>query len=141
MRAVAVDFGSKRIGIAVSDPSGTIASPHSVIARGGSHADDHRKIAAVVEEYEATVVVVGHPLSLDGGKGPAARLVEAEVEELRTRVDVPVELYDERFTTVTADRSMLERNMKADARRKVVDQVAAAVLLQSWLEGPGARRG
>ena len=141
MRAVGIDFGSKRVGVAVSDATGTLASPHSVIQRSRSHAEDHRKIAAVVDEYEAAVVVVGHPLSLDGGKGPAARLVEAEVEELRSTLDVPVELYDERFTTVTADRSMLERNMKADARRKVVDQVAAAVLLQSWLEGPGAARG
>lgn len=141
MRAVGVDLGSKRVGIAVSDPSGVLASPHSVLQRSGSHAQDHRRIAAIVEEYEAGVVVVGHPKSLDGRSGPAARLVEAEVEELRTFLDVPVELYDERFTTVTADRSMMERNMKADARRKVVDQVAAAVLLQAWLDGPGARRG
>jgi putative Holliday junction resolvase len=141
LRAVGIDFGSKRVGVAVSDATGTLASPHSVIQRSRSHAEDHRKIAAVVDEYEASVVVVGHPISLDGRSGPAARLVEAEVEELRTTLEVPVELYDERFTTVTADRSMLERNMKADARRKVVDQVAAAVLLQSWLEGPGARRG
>jgi putative Holliday junction resolvase len=125
----------------VSDPSGILASPHSVIQRGRSHVEDHRKLAAIVEEYDASVVVVGHPLSLDGRSGPAARLVEAEVDELRTSLEVPVELHDERFTTVTADRSMLERNMKADARRKVVDKVAAAVLLQSWLDGPGARRG
>jgi putative Holliday junction resolvase len=141
LRAVGIDLGSKRVGVAVSDPTGTLASPHAVLQRSGSHVEDHRRIAAIVEEYEAGVVVVGHPLSLDGRSGPAARLVEAEVDELRTSLEVPVELYDERFTTVTADRSMLERNMKADARRKVVDQVAAAVLLQSWLEGPGAGRG
>jgi putative Holliday junction resolvase len=141
LRAVGIDLGSKRVGVAVSDPTGTLASPHSVIQRSRSHAEDHRRIVAVVDEYEAAVVVVGHPLSLDGRSGPAARLVEAEVEELRRTLDVPVELHDERFTTVTADRSMMERNMKADARRKVVDQVAAAVLLQSWLEGPGAGRG
>lgn len=140
MRAVGVDLGSKRIGIAVSDPSGVLASPHSVLARSGSPELDHRRIAEIVAEYEAGVVVVGHPRSLDGRSGPAAQLVEAEVEQLRTALEVPVELYDERFTTVTADRSMLERNMKADARRKVVDKVAAAVLLQAWLEGPGGRR-
>ena len=141
MRIVGIDLGSKRVGVAVSDPSGVLASPHSVIQRGGSHAEDHRRIAAVVEEYEAGAVVVGHPLSLDGSRGPAARLVEAEVEELREVLDVPVELYDERFSTVTADRSMMERDMRAEARRKVVDKVAAAVLLQGWLDGPGARRG
>ena len=86
MRAVGIDFGSKRVGVAVSDATGTLASPHSVIQRSRSHAEDHRKIAAVVDEYEAAVVVVGHPLSLDGSKGPAARLVEAEVE---WRADAP----------------------------------------------------
>jgi putative Holliday junction resolvase len=136
-----VDLGSARVGVAVSDPSGILASPHSVLARGRSHAEDHRRLAEIVEEVQATVVVVGHPLSLDGRAGPAARLVEAELVELQAALPVPVELYDERFTTVTADRSMLERNMRADARRKVVDKVAAAVLLQSWLDGPGAGRG
>jgi putative holliday junction resolvase len=140
LRVVAIDFGSKRVGVAVSDAGGVLASPHSVIQRSRSKPEDHRKIKAVVDEYEAALVVVGHPLSLDGSRGPAARLVEEEVEQLRKVLPVPVELYDERFTTVTADRSMMERDMKADARRKVVDKVAAAVLLQSWLEGPGARR-
>lgn len=141
MRVVGIDFGSKRVGVAVSDAGGVLASPHSVIQRSRSKAEDHRKIAAVVDEYEAEVVVVGHPLSLDGSRGPAARLVEDEVEQLRKVLAVPVELYDERFTTVTADRSMMERDMKADARRKVVDKVAAAVLLQAWLDGPGSNRG
>ena len=141
MRAVGVDLGSVRVGVAVSDPSGTLASPHSVLPRGASHVEDHRRLADIVEEVEAGVVVVGHPLSLDGRSGPAAKLVEAEVIELEAALAVPVELYDERFTTVTADRSMQERRMKAPARRKVVDQVAAAVLLQAWLDGPGAGRG
>jgi putative Holliday junction resolvase len=138
---VGVDLGSVRVGIAVSDPGGVLASPHSVLHRGGSHAEDHRRLAAIVEEVAAEVVVVGHPLSLDGSSGPAARLVEAEIAELQAVLPVPVELYDERFTTVTADRSMIERKMRSGARRKVVDQVAAAVLLQAWLDGPGARRG
>jgi putative Holliday junction resolvase len=141
LRALGVDLGSVRVGVAVSDPSGILASPHSVLQRGPSHADDHRRLAAIVDEVDAAVVVVGHPLSLDGRSGPAAKLVEAEVAELEAALPVPVELYDERFTTVTADRSMLERKMNATARRKVVDQVAAAVLLQAWLDGPGARRG
>jgi putative Holliday junction resolvase len=141
LRAVGIDLGSKRVGVAVSDPGGILASPHAVLQRGADHAEDHRRIAEVVEETGAGVVVVGLPLSLDGSRGPAARLVEDEVEELRAALPVPVELYDERFTTVSADRSMQERRMKAPARRKVVDQVAAAVLLQAWLDGPGAGRG
>lgn len=141
LRAVGVDLGSKRVGVAVSDPGGVLASPHTVLQRGPDHGEDHRRIAEIVEDTGAGVVVVGLPLSLDGSRGPAARLVEDEVEELRAALPVPVELYDERFTTVTADRSMQERRMRAPARRKVVDQVAAAVLLQAWLEGPGASRG
>ena len=140
MRAVGVDLGSARVGVAVSDPGGVLASPHSVIQRGRSHDADHRTLAAIVEEVGAGVVVVGMPLSLDGSAGPAAKAVEAEVEELRHVLNVPVEVYDERFTTVTAERSLGERGVKGQARRKVVDQAAATVLLQAWLEGPGRSR-
>ena len=137
MRAVGVDLGSVRVGVAVSDPSGTLASPHSVITRGTAHADDHRRIREIVEEVGAEVVVVGLPLSLDGRKGPAATLIETEVDELRAALPVPVELYDERFTTVTAHQSLASGGKRAKARRAIVDQAAAAVLLQAWLEGPG----
>jgi putative Holliday junction resolvase len=140
VRAVGVDLGAARVGVAVSDPGGVLASPHSVLKRGRSHEDDHRALASIVEEVGAEIVIVGLPLSLDGGTGPAAKLVEQEVEELRQVLDVPVEVYDERFTTVTAERALGERGVKGKARRKVVDQAAAAVLLQAWLEGPGARR-
>lgn len=135
MKVVGLDLGSRRIGVALSDPGQIIASPHTVIHRGKDHADDHRAIAALVEEEGAERVVVGLPLSLSGAKGPAARAALAEIEELEQVLDVPVEAYDERLTTVSADRSMMAFKMKADARRKVVDKVAAAVMLQSWLDG------
>lgn len=131
-RALGLDLGSKRIGVAIS--SGTVATPYEVIERGRNHAADHERVAAIVEDEGVTVVVVGLPYSLDGSKGPAARLVEAEIEELRATLAVPVEAYDERFTTVTAHQSLMEQKMKADARRRVVDKVAAAVMLQSWVE-------
>lgn len=135
MRALGIDLGSKRVGVAIS--SGTVATPYEVIERGADHAADHARIAALVEDEGVTIVVVGLPFSLDGSRGPAARLVEAEVDELRAALDVPVETYDERFTTVTAHQSLMEQKMKADARRRVVDKVAAAVMLQSWLDsGP-----
>ena len=133
MRALGLDLGSKRIGVALT--SGLVATPYEVIHRGRTHAIDHARVRELLEETGADVVVVGLPYSLDGSKGPAARLVEAEIDELRAALDVPVEAYDERFTTVTADRSLMEQKMKADARRRVVDKVAAAVMLQSWLEG------
>ncbi len=136
MRTLALDLGSRRIGVAVSDPSGFLASPHSVLERAGGHAADHRAIAGVVEETGAAQVVVGLPLSLSGRQGPAARLVLHEVEELRCSLPVPVELHDERLTTVSAHRSLQATGMKGPARRLAVDKVAAAVLLQSWLDRP-----
>ena len=139
MRAVGVDLGSMRIGVAVSDPSGTLASPYEVVARSGDVAADHRRLAAIAAAVEAEVVVVGLPLSLSGAAGPAAEAVRAEVEALRGVMPVPVETFDERLTTVSADRSMRERGMKAPARRKVVDKLAAAVLLQAWLDAGGGR--
>lgn len=141
VRALGVDLGSKRIGIAVSDRSGTIASPLTVLARSGRPVLDHRRIADLVAEEEAEVVVVGLPLNMDGSLGPAARAAVAEAEALATVVGVPVETSDERRTTVTADQAMREFGMNAPARRKVVDKVAAAVMLQHWLDGRAARGG
>ena len=84
-------------------------------------------------------MVVGLPLSLDGSLGPAARAALAEAEALAAVVPVPVETFDERLTTVTADRSLMEAKMRAPARRRVVDKVAAAVMLQAWLDRRAAR--
>lgn len=138
MRALGLDLGSKRIGVAVSDLSGTIASPLTVIQRGRSRQHDHRLIAELVSAEEAECVVVGMPRSLSGADGPAARAARIEASALASVVGVPVETYDERFTTVTANRALIEGGMRAPARRQVVDKVAAAVILQSWLD---ARRG
>jgi putative Holliday junction resolvase len=142
MRVVGIDLGSKRIGVATSDATGTIASPFVVLQRQGrDRAADHRAIAAIVAETEAELVLVGLPLSLSGAKGPAAQAAEAETAELAAALPVPVETWDERLTTVTADKSMMEFRMKADARRKVVDKVAAAVMLQAWLDARRSRSG
>jgi putative Holliday junction resolvase len=131
LRALGVDLGSVRIGVAVSDPSGVLASPYEVVARGPAA---HDRLRAIVEETGAEVVVVGLPLSLDGRHGPAAAGVDAEVDELRAVLPVPVELADERFTTVAAHRALAAGGRSAKARRAIVDQAAAAVLLQDWLD-------
>jgi putative Holliday junction resolvase len=123
-----LDLGSKRIGVALG--SGSVATPLEVIERGREVA----RITELIEEYGITVVVVGLPYSLDGSRGPAAQAIEAEVERLRGQVEVPIEMWDERFTTVTAHQSLMDQKMKADARRRIVDKVAAAVMLQSWLD-------
>ncbi len=134
VRALGIDLGSKRIGVAVSDLSGSVASPLTTVHRSSSRRHDHRAIAELVREEEAEVVVVGLPLSLDGTTGTAATAATTEAGQLASVVGVPVEMYDERFTTVTAERGMLEAGLDARARRKVVDKVAAAVMLQAWLD-------
>lgn len=141
MRVVGLDLGSARIGVAVSDPSGVVASPHSVLKRTGSHVADHRAVAAVIEEYEAELLVVGLPRSMDGSLGPAATSALAEVDELSAALTVPVETVDERLTTVSAERALRDMDVKGGARRAVVDKVAAAILLQAWLDGRPQREG
>ena len=118
----------------MSDASGTIASPLTVLRRGGSRAADHAAIAAIVFEYEAKIVVVGLPLTLAGDVGPAARAAIDEASAIAKVVGVPVETFDERLTTVAADAILMERRMRAEARRRLVDKVAAAVMLQAWLD-------
>ena len=134
MRVLALDLGSKRIGVAVSDSSGTIASPLTVLQRSGQVSLDHRRIKALVDEEEAVLLIVGMPLSMNGSEGPAAKAAIRECAKLATVVGVPLETLDERLTTVTADRMLIESGLKAPARRKVIDKVAAAVILQTWLD-------
>jgi putative Holliday junction resolvase len=136
-RALGVDLGERRIGLALSDPSRTVASPHEVLRRSGDPVVDRRAIVDAARELGANVIVVGLPLSLSGHAGPAAKAALAEVEALRAvagPIDVVVQ--DERLTTVTAERALGEARMRRDARRNVVDKVAAAVMLQAWLERP-----
>jgi putative Holliday junction resolvase len=137
-RVLGVDLGSVRIGIALSDPTRTVASPLTVLRRGRDHAADHRAIAEIVAAEEVTTIVVGLPLSLSGATGPAARAANVEIDELRAHVGerVQVVAHDERLTTITAERSLGEARMGRAQRREVVDKVAAAVMLQSWLESP-----
>jgi len=126
VRALALDFGSARTGVAVSDETGTLARPVAVVERAASDAGLER-LEELVAEHRADVVVVGLPLTLRGEHGVQARETEAFVFSLRARLSVPVEMYDERFTTSLAHQT---------AGRAAEDAVAAAHLLQSWLERP-----
>ena len=134
MRALGIDLGKKRIGVAVSDRSGTIASPLTVVHRGRSQREDHLAIAALVRDEEAEMIVVGLPLNMDGTEGSSAKSARSEVERMTTVVGVPVVLHDERRTTVQADKVLIDRNVGARDRRAEVDKVAAAFILQSWLD-------
>jgi putative Holliday junction resolvase len=138
---VGVDLGSRRIGVAVSDAGGRLASPVEVLERSGDDEHDRRALARLVSELEAERVVVGLPLSLDGSMGPAAVAAQAEAEALGAHLDVPVETYDERFTTVTAEQLLRQQNKTARQRRGAIDMAAAAVMLQAWLDGRTAREG
>ena len=137
-RAVGLDLGSRRIGVAVSDSAGMLASPRATVLRTNDAARDRRTLVSLVLESGATVVVVGLPLSLRGDRGTAAKAAEAEAAALAVLLEpegVGVELFDERLTTVSAHAALAESGKSSRQRRTVVDRSAAAVLLQAWLDG------
>jgi putative Holliday junction resolvase len=139
-RAVGLDLGTRRVGVALSDSAGMVATPYDVLTRSGDRMRDHGRIAELVGEAGAEVVVVGLPLSLDGSVGPAARKILDETDELRARLPVGVVTWDERMSTVEAQQSLRAAGVKGRKGRRVVDQVAATVILQSWLDA-GQPRG
>ena len=135
-RVLGVDLGEKRIGVALSDPTRTIASPHSVIKRSGNADVDRRSVLSIAREEGVTQVVVGLPLTLTGARRAAARAALFEVEALKELApDLIIEAFDERLTTAIAQRSLLEGDVRRKDRKQVIDKVAAAVMLQSWLDG------
>lgn len=138
-RALGLDLGSRRIGVAITDRTATVASPLDVLQRTGRRHRDHLTIAKLVTDEDVGVVVVGLPLNMNGTTGPAAQAALKEAAALATVVSVPVVTFDERRTTVTADQAMIGAGLKAPARRRVVDKIAAAVMLQGWLDAGGPR--
>jgi putative holliday junction resolvase len=134
VRALGIDPGTKRIGLAISDRSGTIASPLAVLERTRSNRHDDAQIARIVREEEVDVIVVGLPINMNGSQGASAKAALADARRLATVVDVPIEMHDERRTTVSAERSMREAGLDGVERRQRVDKVAAAIMLQSWLD-------
>lgn len=140
MRVLGLDLGSKRIGVAVCDRSETIASPLTVVHRAKRTADDHAAIRRLADEEEAELIVIGLPITMSGDIGPAARAVTEESASIAEATGRPVELFDERMTTVTADRVLKEADLSATARRQFVDKVAAAVMLQNWLDRRRSQR-
>lgn len=127
MKVLALDHGRSRTGVAVSDPTGTIARPLPAIARVDSPAG-RRALDAVIAAEAPELIVVGEPRSLSGERGAQARAAAGFAGRLRARVDVPVELWDERLTTVEAGRRGREGGSRAD-----IDSLAACVLLEAWL--------
>jgi putative pre-16S rRNA nuclease len=128
-----LDLGDARIGVAVSDPERRLAVSIGTI-HVGQPPGELRSVAALVREHEAVLVVVGLPLSMSGEVGPRARHAEGFAQALRAALEVPVELHDERLSTVEAERGLRDAGVSGRDRREVVDRTAAAVILQSWLD-------
>ena len=133
---LALDLGDARIGLAVSDELGITAQPLGYLASTSKRADLHA-IAMLVEEREVTRVVVGYPLLLSGEEGSRACEARETAERLRKTLVVPVELWDERLTTAQAERELVGDGVRRSRRRKVIDSLAAVLILQSWLGAHG----
>jgi putative holliday junction resolvase len=131
-RVLGLDLGDVRIGVAISDDDRRMAMPLGTIHTGAPA--DLKAVASLVEEHVATAVVVGLPLSLTGERGPAAVKAGSFADALRSTLDVPVELHDERLSTVEAERALRQAGVGGRERRSVVDRSAATVILQAWLD-------
>lgn len=129
---VGLDLGEARIGVAVSDPERTVALPAGTIKVVGG-VEDLKAVKRLVSEADAVEVVVGHPLSMSGEAGPAARRAEEFAGGLRAMLGLPVHLQDERLTTVQAERGLREAGAGPRERRKAVDQAAASLILEAFL--------
>jgi putative holliday junction resolvase len=131
-RVLGLDLGQARIGVAVSDPERVVAVPVGTVRTGAP--GDIKAIAALVREYDATEIVVGHPIGLSGEPGRAADHALKFAEALRGFLGLPVSLQDERLTTVQAERGLADAGVRGRARRNVVDQAAATLILQAYLD-------
>jgi len=140
VRVLAVDPGSKRVGLAVSDPSGTIAQALATVAAEPVDTLPSR-LAEIAKSHEAQRIVVGLPLRLDGTHGPEAAAARRLAHGLRQASGLPVELVDERLTTVEAERSLIAGGVRREKRRLSIDRVAATLLLQGHLDAGRARGG
>lgn len=137
-RALGVDLGERRVGLALSDPQRLIAQPYKTLHHSGDLKAVSRELARIVAEQGVTQLVVGWPLRLNGQEGLQTRRVARFVEGLLLCVSAPVARWDERLTTVAAERALLEGDVRRADRKAVVDQVAASLILQGWLDAQRA---
>jgi putative Holliday junction resolvase len=134
MRILALDHGTKRIGVAVSDETKTIAQPLEYIP-AEPFADFLERLKKLLVEKEIDLVLIGLPRNMDGSYGPAAQKVEAFVAVLRGAITVPIKMWDERLTSAQANKILIQAKVRRDKRKEKVDKMAAAILLQSYLDG------
>ena len=131
-RVIALDVGDVRIGVAVSDPTGTIAQPLEVYRRVG-YGPDSKYVKALCDRYQTSHVLLGLPLNMDGTLGGQAQKAQDFGRVLEERMGLTVSYQDERMTTVTAEQVLIGGNVRREDRRQVVDKLAAAVILEQWL--------
>ena len=139
-RVLGLDIGERRIGVAVSDPTGTVARPLAALVRT-SRQSDFQAIRRLIEEHAVDRIVVGLPLSLNGSEGPQARQTRRYSQHLAEAVPVPVEFWDERYSTAVAADILMSRRRRRPSGQNTVDAVAAAVLLQSYLNATTSPNG
>ena len=137
MTWLALDVGRRRIGLARTDELGWV-HPAGIVKRTGGEADLER-IRKAMEEHGASGLVVGLPLNMDGSEGDSARAVRSFAERLRQHIGCPVELWDERLTTFEADQMLQQAGYRSRRRRELVDQMAAVLILEDFLENRGTR--
>ena len=134
MRILALDHGTRRIGVAVSDETKTIAQPLEFIP-AEPFADFLARLKELLIAKEVDLILIGLPRNMDGSYGPAAQKVEAFVAVLKTAITVPIKTWDERLTSAQANRILIQARVRRDKRKEKVDKMAAAILLQSYLDG------
>ena len=139
-RVLGLDVGSRRIGIAVSDPLGITAQGLETLQRQNKRVD-FEKLEKLARDYAIAEVVVGFPLRMSGAEGVQAEKMHRFADELRERLQIPVHLWDERLTSAEANRLLRETDMSIQRRAQVVDQMAAVLILQSWMERQNADGG
>jgi len=140
LRKLGIDFGSKYIGLAVSDRSNTIAQSKEVIKRTDLK-NDLKIFKEYIEDYDINEIVVGMPTSLDGTRGPRADKTQEFINFLNNHLDIEVTVWDERFTTLIADQSMIDADLSRKKRKKMVDKIAAALILQNYLDYSNKKDG
>jgi putative Holliday junction resolvase len=132
-RILGIDFGERRVGLAVSDPLKIIAQPYATLVRDGGDGW-WSQLAAVISEQEIELAVVGYPLTMSGERGSQAQVVDKFIAELEQNLAVPVERYDERLTTVAARKALQQQGIKTGHNKEMVDRTAAALFLQNYLD-------
>ncbi len=133
MRYLGIDFGTKRLGLAVSDELGIIAGKYGTIERKGTKTDVER-LKGIIEQEKIQKVIIGYPKNMDGSSGDTARKVEDFVSNIKRQINIPIETWDERLSSVSAEKLLIQGEVKRRKRKKVIDQLSAVIILQNYLD-------